>query len=274
MHYPTIPPLQVQVHIFVFTVAIVHVVMGCLMVLLGNWRLGVWRRMCADEDEHSRRVRSFLDGSGVGASSRKLGGAASWWMKRAGSRGARSPSASSRWARLASMIRGRSRSDHGGDMGSMFAASSPTAAAAAAVAAAKGGAAGAQPPAASTKPPLRSQSAPRIIGGGGGAREAAAAERQHAVELALQADGAGGSRPAASLPGQDDVEHLANGGQPASSRPNVPLQSVDEDRSIPRPAQQQGASPGQPPPPPRPSSPPNRLSKFLQRCACGGGRMG
>ncbi|PSC71161.1 alpha-amylase chloroplastic [Micractinium conductrix] len=51
-----------QLHIFIFCVALTHVGMGVIMVLLASWRVHLWRRACADEDDqHARAVRGVLE---------------------------------------------------------------------------------------------------------------------------------------------------------------------------------------------------------------------
>lgn len=47
---PALPP-PLQLHIFIFVVALTHVVMGVGMVLLSSWRLHTWRQCCGDEDD-------------------------------------------------------------------------------------------------------------------------------------------------------------------------------------------------------------------------------
>jgi hypothetical protein len=44
----------VQLHIFIFVVAMTHVTMGVLMILLSSWRVRGWRRITDQEDEHTR----------------------------------------------------------------------------------------------------------------------------------------------------------------------------------------------------------------------------
>lgn len=46
---------QHQIHIFIFSVAMMHVVLGIVCVLLASWRIHSWRRMCSDDDEHVQR---------------------------------------------------------------------------------------------------------------------------------------------------------------------------------------------------------------------------
>lgn len=51
-----------QLHIFIFVVALTHVVMGVGMVLLSSWRLHTWRQCCGDEDDqHAQQVRGILN---------------------------------------------------------------------------------------------------------------------------------------------------------------------------------------------------------------------